>query len=156
AAVREVEPRMTIADVRPMSAVLGGTLAQPRFRTLLLGAFSLMALLLAVIGVYGMVAYGVAQRTRELGLRMALGATTRQVAGMVVGEGLRPVLAGTLIGLAAAFGATRLISGLLYGVGATDPLTFALVPITLVAVAALAAWLPVHRAGRRAVSEVLD
>ena len=115
---------------------------------LLLGLFAGVALLLAVIGLYGVMAYTVAQRTHEIGIRMALGAQTGDVLRMVLGQGMAMVLVGVGVGLAAAFALSRLISSFLYDVSATDPLTFVGVPLLLCVVAALATYIPARRATR--------
>jgi ABC-type antimicrobial peptide transport system permease subunit len=114
-----------------------------------------LAFLLAAIGVYGMVAYSVARRLPELGIRMALGASGAGVRRLVVGQGLRPVLAGAAIGLAAGLVAVRLLAGFLFGIPATDPVTFIAAPAALTAVAALAAWLPAGRAAKLEPASVL-
>jgi predicted permease len=125
---------------------VGEQTARTRSFTLLIGLFASLALLLAVVGIYGVMSYLVGQRTREIGIRIALGAQGRDVLRMVVGEGSRLALLGVAIGLLAALAATRLMSSLLYGVSATDPLTFAAVPLVLVAVALLACYIPARRA----------
>jgi putative ABC transport system permease protein len=123
-------------------------MAQPRFAMLVLGSFGALALALACIGMYGVISYSVAQRTREIGVRMALGAARNDVFGMVLGQGARLAGLGIVIGLAAAFAVTRTMASFLYGVQATDPLTFACVSLLLVAVALLACYLPARRATR--------
>lgn len=145
-AVWSVDGRVPVSQVRTMDAVMAGTLAQPRFRTLLLAAFGAAAFLLAVVGVYGVIAYGVAQRTREMGVRMALGAHPGHVRRLVIRQGLPPVLLGLVAGLAAAVAAGRLVSGLLVGVEANDLLIFTAVPLVLLAASFAAGWLPARRA----------
>jgi ABC-type antimicrobial peptide transport system permease subunit len=115
---------------------------------LVLTIFGCAALLLAAIGIYGLMAYSVAQRTQEIGIRLALGAGVSSVRNMVVWQGLRLAVAGVAVGLAAAFGLTRLIASLLFGVKAWDPMVFSAVPAVLIAVAILAIWLPALRASR--------
>jgi putative ABC transport system permease protein len=148
AAIHEIEPHTPIYGVRPMKAVVSATLARPRFRSVLLVAFAFLAFLLAAVGVYGVVAYSVSRRLPELGIRVALGADTRDILGFVVGRGLRPVLIGAGLGLLAGLGALRLLSGLVYGVSTLDPVTFVAVPLLLIGAATLAAWLPARRASR--------
>jgi ABC-type antimicrobial peptide transport system permease subunit len=115
---------------------------------LMLSVFAAVALLLAAVGIYGLMSYAVEQRTQEIGIRMALGAGRAQMMKMILGQGMRLVIVGIVIGLGAAFGLTRLLAGLLFGVKAGDPLTFAAVAITLSAVALFAAFVPAHRATR--------
>jgi putative ABC transport system permease protein len=131
-----------------MTQFIAETLARRKFSTLLLAIFGGAALLLALIGVYGVTAYGVSQRTHEIGIRKALGAQPGDVLFMVVRQGLLLTLAGIVIGLAGAFAVTRLMQSLLFGVRAADPLTFAVVPILVAAVAILAAYLPARRASK--------
>lgn len=146
--VKRMDPMQPIAEVRTMEEVLGETLARQRFSTLLLAGFSLIALLLAAVGVYGVLAYSVTERTREIGLRLALGAAPGRIARQVVAGGAWFVLAGTAVGVAGALALAGLLQGLLFGVKPRDPATFALVPLVLLVVALLAAWLPARRAGR--------
>ncbi|MDA0313539.1 MAG: FtsX-like permease family protein, partial [Gemmatimonadetes bacterium] len=111
-----------------------------------LGIFGVLGLLLAGVGIYGVMAYSVSQRSRELGIRVALGASRQSVLKLVVGEGMKLALVGTFIGLVAAFGAAQLVSGLLYNVQALDPVAFFGVPLLLVSVAAFAVYIPARRA----------
>jgi putative ABC transport system permease protein len=114
----------------------------------LLAVFAALALLLAILGIYGVLAYFVAQHTQEFGVRLALGAQQRDIFGLVLKKGMRPVLLGILVGLAAAFALTRLMKGLLFEVSATDPVTFGQVALSLAGVALLACYLPARRATR--------
>jgi putative ABC transport system permease protein len=143
-----LDPLLPLGDVRTLEEVLDRAVAQPRFQTYLLSAFAGLALLLAAVGIYGVVSFSVSQRTREIGVRMALGALPTDVVRHFVRMGLRPVLLGLALGLVASLVAVRLLSGLLYEVPHTDPVTFVAVPAILVAVAALAALLPARRATR--------
>src|SRR5262249_30486445 len=122
------------------------SIAQQRFSMLLLAIFAAVALTLAAVGIYGVMSYSVAQRTHEIGIRMALGAQTGAVLKLAVGYGLKLVLAGGAIWLIAAFALTRVMATLLYGVTATDPTTFMLISLLLVGVAALASYIPARRA----------
>jgi len=146
AAVHELDSELPVYHPRELSEVVHENSAQQRFVALLMGLFAGMALLLAAVGIYGVIAHSVAQRTHELGIRMALGAGRGKVLGMVVGEGLRMALAGVAVGLAGAWGLTRFIASLLYGVRPTDPVTFASAPLVLVVVALAASYIPAHRA----------
>ena len=145
-AVHEVDPEVYVGEVEPMSALLGQQLARPKFNMMLLGVFAGTAMVLAAIGIYGVIAYSVTQRTREIGIRMALGAQRTQMLGMVLRQSLTVVVIGIAIGLVAAFGATRLLASLLYGVGANDVLTYATVVFLLGAAALLASYIPARRA----------
>jgi len=124
------------------------SVATPRFITLLLSGFSGMALMLACLGIYGVISYIVVQRTHEIGIRMALGAEKGAVLRMIIGEGLRPALAGVAIGILSALKLTHILSSLLYGVTPTDPLTFAAVSLILTGVALLACYIPARRAAK--------
>ncbi|MBF5043479.1 ABC transporter permease [Aggregicoccus sp. 17bor-14] len=141
-----LDAQLPLAEVQPLSESLGRELSAPRVNVRVLGLFAAVALLLAALGIYGVMAYAVAQRTREIGIRMALGADAADVLRLVVRQGMAPALLGVGAGLAGALATSRLLSGLLYGVAATDLATFALVPLGLLAVALLAAWLPARRA----------
>jgi putative ABC transport system permease protein len=123
-------------------------MAQPRFQAGLLSLFGALALLLAACGIYGVLAYAVTQRQREIGVRMALGAQRRNVLSLVIGQGMKWVVTGAALGIAGALALTRVIRSLLYGVTPTDPLTFAGVSVLLVGVALLACYLPARRASR--------
>jgi putative ABC transport system permease protein len=146
--IRAIDPALPVAGVQPMAEVIGSSIAQPRFRTALLSLFGAAALLLAAIGIYGVLAYTVAQQTREIGIRMALGANPGTVLRLVLARGLRLAGAGTLIGVLAALMLTQLLNSLLFGVSATDPLTFAAVAGLLLGVALLACYVPARRAMR--------
>ncbi|HJQ31946.1 MAG TPA: ABC transporter permease [Pyrinomonadaceae bacterium] len=139
---------LPVARVRTVDELLSRSVAQPRFRTLLLTAFSVMALLLASVGIYGVMSYTVARRTHEIGIRVALGAQLGDVLRLVVGQGMRLAVAGIVLGVAGALALARLMSGLLYGVTATDPLTFAGVALLLALVALVACLVPALRATR--------
>ncbi|HVG31969.1 MAG TPA: ABC transporter permease [Pyrinomonadaceae bacterium] len=147
-AVEQVDRDQPLSDVRTMEQLLADSLARRRFNMLLLGLFSAVALLLAAVGIFGVMNYSVSQRTHEIGIRMALGAQPRDVLKMVVGQGMTLAFIGVLIGLVAAFALTRLMSSLLYGVTATDPLTYVAVALALSAVALLASFIPARRATR--------
>jgi putative ABC transport system permease protein len=144
--VRGLDPDQPITNVATMEERLSQSLSQPRFSTLLLGLFAFVALLLAAVGIFGVMSYVVTQRTHEIGIRMALGAQRLDVLKLVVGHGMRLTLIGLGIGLAASFALTRLMSSLLFGVSATDPLTFAAISLLLASVALAACYLPARRA----------
>jgi putative ABC transport system permease protein len=146
--VQAIDPNQPIAAVRTMEQVVAESVGAPRYRTLLLGLFAFVALLLAAIGIYGVISYAVAQRTHEIGIRMALGAQPRAVHRLVIGQGIRLALVGVGAGLIGAVALTRLLAGLLFGVTATDPLTFAGVAVILTVIALLACWIPARRAAR--------
>jgi len=147
-AVRAVDPDILVNDIQPLADRVAKSIARPRLSVFLLGGFSAIALLLAAIGIYSVMAYTVSQRTREIGVRMALGADPGAVKQLIVRQGMQPALVGVGLGLIAAFAASRLLAKLLYGVSALDPVTFALVPLFLIAVALLATYLPARRATR--------
>jgi len=146
--VRELDPELALANVNTMDQWLSNSAAQPRLNTVLLTIFAAVALLIAAIGIYGVLAYSVNQRTREIGLRMALGATPGRVLQLIVGEGMKVVLIGVVIGLAGGLALGRTISSLVFGVPVRDPATFSLVAATLAAVALAACAIPARRAAR--------
>ena len=148
AAVKAVDPNVPLVDVKTMEERLGESLAQPRVSVALLGVFAGVAVLLAAIGIYGVLSYAVTQRTREIGIRLALGASTAEVVRLVVRQGMLPAVIGVAVGVAGALLGTRLMSSLLFGVTATDPLTYAAVALFLTAVAFVASWVPAMRATR--------
>jgi putative ABC transport system permease protein len=131
-----------------MDQLLTGSVSRQRFNTLLLGIFAVVALVLSAVGVYGVMAYSVTQRTREIGIRMALGATQSNVIRLIVGQGMILSLIGIGIGLAGAFGLTRVLTTLLFGVSATDPMTFMTISLLLTGVALGACFVPARRAMR--------
>ena len=147
-AIHRVDSDVPIAAVATMDANIGNSLGQRRFAMMLLGLFAAMAMVLASIGIYGVMSYSVTQRAHEIGIRMALGAARRSVLAMVMRQGLVLVALGIVIGVAGALGLTRLIASQLYGVQPSDPTTFVLVAVTLVGVAALATFVPAMRATR--------
>ncbi len=146
--VAAVSSEVPVYDLMTMEQRIANSTSRTGFNTLLLAAFALLAALLAAVGLYGVVAYSVTQRTREIGIRIALGARTTDVLRLIVTQGMRLVLVGGLIGLAGALALTRLMRSLLFGIGPADPLTFAVIPALLAGVALLACWLPARRAAR--------
>jgi putative ABC transport system permease protein len=148
AAVRSIDPDLPIDDVETLASIASESAAQPRFRTYLLAGFASLSLMLAAIGVYGLLSYSVTQRVREIGVRMALGAKPGDVLRLVVGEGMRLVGAGAVVGVAGALAAGRLVSAMLFDVTATDPVTYATVVTLLAAVAFIACYIPALRAAR--------
>jgi putative ABC transport system permease protein len=144
--VWSVDREQPLSGVRPMEDVIAGSIAPRRFNMLLLGIFAALALMLAAVGIYGVISYTVAQRTREIGVRMALGARRADVIKLVVRQGMSLALAGIGAGLAASFALTRLMANLLFGVGPSDPLTFGVIASLLGSVALLACYLPARRA----------
>ncbi|HEX7773044.1 MAG TPA: FtsX-like permease family protein, partial [Pyrinomonadaceae bacterium] len=145
-AVNEVDRSVPVADVKTMDHVVSESITQPRFNLFLLGLFSAVAMLLSAAGIYGVTAYTVTQRTRELGIRIALGAQVGDVLKMILGQGMAVIGIGLIAGLAAAFELMRLLRSLLFGVGENDPLTFAAITGVLVLVALIACYLPARRA----------
>jgi putative ABC transport system permease protein len=155
AAVAGIDKDLPVYNLRSMEEYVGRSTARPRQRAGLTGVFAAVAILLAAVGVFATVAFSVVSRTREIGIRMALGAGRKHILTRILGQGLRPVLAGAAVGLAAAAVAARLLTTLLYRVPAMDPIVFVAVPVVLSAVAVLAAWLPARRAARISPLEAL-
>jgi putative ABC transport system permease protein len=145
-AVWQVEKNAVVSRVMTMNQLLSDATARQRFMLWLLGVFALVALLLTGVGVYGVLAYMVAQNTREIGIRMALGAETRAVLKLVVGHGMALTAAGVALGLVGAVAVTRVLKSWLFGVSATDPLTFAVIASLLMSVAMAACFVPARRA----------
>jgi putative ABC transport system permease protein len=143
--IREIDPLLPVSAVRPLEEVFAESIARPRLTTVAMGIFAGAALLLAALGVYGIVAYSVSQRTREFGIRVALGAQPGQIIGMVVGQNLRIVAVGLAAGIIAAIPATRLLRGLLFQIGPNDPMTFVAIGVMLALVAIIASYLPARR-----------
>ena len=144
--VSDIDPDQPLSDIKPMEQWVSESVAQPRFRTLLLGIFAFLALTLSVVGIYGVMSFVVVQRTQEIGIRVALGAQTRDVLKLIIGQGIVLTCIGVAVGLIAALGLTRLMSTLLFQVSAKDPLTFGLIVLLLIAVALLACYIPARRA----------
>jgi putative ABC transport system permease protein len=147
-AVAKLDPDLPIAKVTTLKTIMDNSLAQPRFSMLLMASFGGIALLLACIGMYGIISYSVAQRTREIGIRLAVGAQPRQVLTMILGHGARLAGLGIVIGLLAALSATHVMESFLYGVQSTDPITFVGMTLLFIVVALLACYLPARRATR--------
>ncbi len=144
--VRALDRNLPVSDIKTLDEHINTALLLPRTGAALLGAFGLLALLLAAAGLFGVMSFSVARRTREIGIRMALGAQTTDVMRMVLREGMMLTVVGVALGAAAAFALTRVLTSLLYGVSATDPVTFIVVTLLLVGVAALASYIPARRA----------
>jgi putative ABC transport system permease protein len=147
-AIRNVDADLPLVGLQPAGALLSDSVSMPRFRTLLMTGFGLTALLLAVVGIYGVMAYTVSQRTREIGVRVALGATRASVFRLVLGEAGPLVGAGIASGLFLALVLSRVLESMLFGVGSRDPLVFVAVPLILALVAAVATLVPARRAAR--------
>jgi putative ABC transport system permease protein len=148
AIIGQTDPNQSFLDVHSYARRVANRIWQRRVAGALFGSFAALALVLAVVGLYGVLSYVVAQQTREIGVRMALGATRRDVIGMVLYRGLRLAATGAAVGLVLAFGLARAVAGMLYGVSPADPVTFTGVPLVLVGVAALACYVPARRAVR--------
>jgi putative ABC transport system permease protein len=154
-AIASVNPTNYVRPVLSGDTYLRDGLAPTRFAMALLTAFAVVAVVLAAVGLYGVIAYGVSQRTREIGVRVALGAEPRAVAGLVVGGGLRLVAGGVLLGAVAAAASTRVLGSMLYAVSPSDPLTFAVIALVVAAIALLASYVPARRASRIDPTEAL-
>ena len=146
--VQLVDATLPVFGAQLLQDTVAASLAERRFSMQLVGLFAVTTLLLAGLGIYGVISYIVSERTREIGIRLALGAERRTILRMVVGHSMPPILAGAAIGIACALGVSRLMAGLLYGVRPTDPATFSAVPVVLVAVALFASYIPARRATR--------
>ncbi|CAN5855718.1 hypothetical protein BH24ACI5_BH24ACI5_14190 [soil metagenome] len=146
--VRALNPQLPLFAARTLEAELSETLSQPRFRAVLLAGFAVIAMLLASLGIYGVTAHAVSQRTQEVGVRMALGAQRSDVLVLILRQHLRPALIGVALGLAGALGLARFLESMVYGVGAADPLTLLAMGLTLLMVAVAACWIPAQRATR--------
>jgi putative ABC transport system permease protein len=144
--IQALDPEQPVADVRTMNQLLAGSVGRARFSAMLLGIFAVIALVLAAVGVYGVMSYAVSRRTHEIGVRVALGAQGRDVLKLVLSQGLKLALVGVLLGVVGSFALTRLLTSLLYGVSATDPLTFIGVSMLLASVALVACYVPARRA----------
>jgi putative ABC transport system permease protein len=147
-ALQKIDPDQPTASIRPMTGYLAQSVAQRRFNMLLLALFAGLALVLAAVGIYGVISYSVAQREREVGIRMALGAQAGDVLALIVRQGMRPALLGLLAGVLVAAAMTRFMRNLLFQVSAIDPFVFGAVAFVLTLVAALACLIPARRATR--------
>jgi ABC-type antimicrobial peptide transport system permease subunit len=155
AAIHQVNPNQPVVKVRTMEESLAASIAQPRFRTVLLAVFALVALLIAAVGIYGVMAYATTQRTRELGIRLALGSSTEGIFQLVLGDGMRLTMAGIVIGAVGALILGRYVKSLLFSVSTADALTVAISIAVVLAVGVTASYLPARRAARVQVSEIL-
>jgi ABC-type antimicrobial peptide transport system permease subunit len=146
AALRTIDPNLVFSGLQTMGELVSQSTARRRFQTTLLSAFSGMAMLLGMVGVYGLLAYSVKQRTAEIGLRIALGASRGRVLGMILRQGVQLTIAGLMLGLAGALALTRILTSFLYGVSALDPVTFVAVPLLLLLATIMACFIPARRA----------
>jgi predicted lysophospholipase L1 biosynthesis ABC-type transport system permease subunit len=153
--MRAVDPLLALSDERSMKQVVAKTIARENFNTMLLTVFAVVALVLAAIGVYGVMAYTVERRTQEMGIRMALGAAKSDLLRLVLGHGMKVAAGGVIAGLVMAYGATRLLASLLFNVKPVDPPTFIVVSVILTLVALLATWIPARRAASIEPSDAL-
>jgi putative ABC transport system permease protein len=148
AAVASIDDGLPLANVHPMSEVISASVGAPRFTTLVMSFFAGVAFFLAALGLYGILAYNVEQRIREIGVRIALGADNREIFRLIIGSGMGLAVVGVLIGVPAALALTRLMGGLLSGITSTDPVTYLAVVVILAASAFLASYMPARRATR--------
>jgi putative ABC transport system permease protein len=146
--VRELDPNLPIFGLTTLQQAVSDSVSQPRFYMVLLGAFAAIALLLAALGIYGVISYAVSQRTRELGIRVALGATREKIIRLVIAEGVWLAGAGVVLGVFASLALTRALASLLFGVGKLDPFALAAAPVVLMAAALLGCYLPARRAAK--------
>ena len=147
-AIWKYAPDVTIARIKPMDSQVTDSLATERFQTWVVSSFGIAALLLAMLGIYGVLTYSVATRRQEIGVRMALGARGSDVLGLVVGQGLRFAAIGLAVGLVGAYAINRIMASFLFGVRPTDPVTFIVVPLLVLAVALVSSYVPAHRAAK--------
>ena len=146
--IHELDPTITVFDVQTMSGRMSASMARQRFSTIMLGAFAAFALILAVVGVYGVMSHLVTQGAHDIGVRMALGAERRSILLMVLRQGMELTVAGSVLGLIGAAALTRVMASLLFGVSTTDLATFTAVPVILIATAMIASYIPALRATR--------
>jgi putative ABC transport system permease protein len=146
--ITQLDPTLPVSGILSMDEVVSTSVAQPRIIVQFVGIFAGLALLLAAVGIYAVMAYSVTQRRQEMGIRMALGAQPRHILQLVVGHGMGLTLVGVVLGIAASFGLTRLLASLLFGTGATDPLAFSVATVSLAVTALLACYVPARRATR--------
>jgi putative ABC transport system permease protein len=144
--VKEIDSALPLTKIRTMDEVVAETQSRPRFLTLLLTLFAGVALILAAVGIYGVISYSVTQRTREFGIRIALGAQPGNVVDLVLRKGIFIIVCGLIMGIGGSLAATRLLSGLLFGITPTDPMTFLTTSLLLATVAAIASYIPARRA----------
>ena len=146
--IHDLDSSLPVEDVRPLTSFISDSEGDARFRSILLGLFGVLALVLAAVGIYSVLAYLVVQRTHEIGIRMAPGAQPSDVLRLVIGQGMRSVLIGTAIGVAAALALSQLLATFLYGINDRDPLTFVGVSVLLTLIALVACYIPARRAMR--------
>jgi putative ABC transport system permease protein len=144
--VNSIDPELALADIKTMEQLMSESLGRSRYQGVLLGIFAVVALTLAAVGIYGVIAYAVSQRTREIGIRIALGAQKRDILKLIVRQGMILSVIGVAVGVGASLALTRFLSSLLFGVSSTDPLTFTSVVLLLIGVALMACFIPARRA----------